>query len=140
MIDLSTYRQRIGSYNPSFTKSNRNNYIKGYKHNLGGLNNVNFCIKGGVGLKSGFLVYKDIIDFCITGNGNLDVGLLVYYVYFVLFVMFLSSSIILSKHFSLSCEVLPSFISYYNNFGLPDLSAVHVRLAYFVLIYILCFE
>ena len=103
MIDLNTYRQRIGSYNPSFNKSNRDN--KGYKHNWGGFNNVNFCMKGGVGLKSGFLVYKDIIEFCITGNGNLDVGLLVYYVYFVLFIMFLSSSIILSKHFSLSCGV-----------------------------------
>ena len=49
--------------------------------------------------------------------------------------MFLSSSIILSKHFSLSCGVLPSFISCCSNFGLPDLSVVHVRLAYFVLIY-----
>ena len=85
MIDLNTYRQRIGSYNPSFTKSNRNN--KGYKHNVGGFNNVNFCIKGSVGLKSGFLIYKDTIDFCITGNGNLDVGLLVYYVFFFVYLL-----------------------------------------------------
>ena len=128
MIDINTYRRQIGCFNHSKMK-------KSVQSNLGGHNNnVNFYIKGGVGLKSGFLVYKDIIEFYITGNGNLDVGLLVYYVYFVLFIMFLTSNIILSKHFSLSCDALPSFISYYSNFGLPDLSAVHVRLAFFVLI------
>ena len=61
MIDISTYRRRIGCFNPSKEKNSK-------QHNLGGSNNVNFCIKGSVGLKSGFLIYKDIIDYIVANN------------------------------------------------------------------------
>ena len=128
MIDINTYRRRIGCFNPAGIKSK--NALDGQ-----GPDDINFYVRRGLSLKFGFITVENNILFCVRGNGsNLKLGLLSYYLYYILYLIFISSNIMLSEHFLSSCGMLPNFISNYNNFGLPNVSTIYVRLAFFAII------
>ena len=125
MIDINTYRRRIGCYNPSRKRA---------KHCVSKPDDLNFCIKGGtVRLKSGYLMYVDNLFMCIGENVGLKLGYL-FYIYYILLFVFLASEILLGITIGSSFGVLPSFLSNSRNYGLTNISLIHTRLAYFVLI------
>ena len=84
-------------------------------------------------LNSGFIECIDTIRFCSRDHVGVQLGHIIY-TYYILFCVFLVSNMIMGTHFEYFSGVLPSFISNYSNFGIPDGSIVYVRLAYFVLL------
>ena len=127
MIDISTYRSRIGCYSPK--KDNKSSFRNEQFHD-----DIDFCITNSIRVISGHFIFVRNIKFKTQGNVGVKIGLL-YYLYYILFIILLSSNILLSEHFSSSSiEMFPSFISSYKNFGLPSASTIHVRLAYFVIL------
>ena len=124
MIDIITYRRRIGCFNPC--KCNRS---KKFKQKLGGY------VFGLDFFKSSTRArLKLLFKFYSTDpTVSLRLAYLVC-IYFIMFFIFTSLNIVLNMKAQTLPEVLPSFISNYNWFGLPNLSIIHVRLAYFVCI------
>jgi endonuclease/exonuclease/phosphatase family metal-dependent hydrolase len=107
MVDINTYRQRIGCYNPN------------KKHRLSGTGNVNV---------------HDIGSF-INNKSNVSLKLgYILYLYYILIIFWMSSIMILSFNNVTSLpqlgldRVLPSYFCF-NNIAL-----IHLRIAFFVLV------
>ena len=137
MIDINTYRLRIGSYSPGSSKNFKAAQIEllsDSKHFKRKFSSGGFYIRGGVGLSpSGVITCFETLEFRALENMDLTLGHLVY-IYYILLLVLSISCILLSDQceYFYSSDVLPSFLSNYYNFGLPSVAMVHVRLAYFV--------
>ena len=136
MIDIDSYRWRIGCYHPG-KKCNLGGTDK-YKMSRNKFRSCGFYIRGGLGLSpSGSITWYETIDFRACDNVGLKLGHLMYIYYMLLFI-FSASNVLLSNHYMLNCfnfvGMLPSFLSDYNNFGLPSVANVYVRLGYFIIL------
>ena len=133
MIDIDSYRQRIGCYNVNARK--RKHFVGDAVPNL--QHDIDFCIKDSLRVISDGRVILCSVNFNTRDNVSFRFGLL-YYTYYIMCVILLSSNILLSNHYMLNrfnfVEMLPNFLSDYNNFGLPSVATVYVRLAYFVIL------
>ena len=131
MIDISTYRQRIGCYsgiNPIKLRHNKHfagDAVPNLQHD------IDFCIKDSIKIISGFVIPGNVY-FNTRDNVCLKLGLL-YYLYFIMCVILLSSTILLSINLSTFSEWVPS-CSLNSSFSLPCATTVHVRLAFFGII------
>ena len=130
MIDITTYRQRIGGYSPSckryaiMDKSHR----VSLKLNRNKFCSCGFYIRGGLRLSpNGFVTWCETTNFSTDDNVGLKLGHLMY-VYLMLLFLFFASNVLLSEHYMLNCckffEMLPNFLSNYNNLGLPSVATV----------------
>ena len=120
MIDLSTYRSRIGCYNPGKCSNKKATF---YGHMFNG--QYFFSLNSRIRLKLPFKFYNTDPTLSVKAGYILCL-------YFILLFSLLSLNIISGINFQVFSRVLPSYISSYTNFGLPNLSTVHVRLSYFV--------
>ena len=135
MVDINMYRMRIGCYLPGGKGSNK-------ILNDQGVNNIDFkrrfrsgffCIQGG--LK--FDIYGTIrctraTEFHACDGVIQALGHLVY-IYYILFVIFSLSCIMLNTRYD-SSDVFPSYLHTYPFSGLPGVAMIQIRLGFFVLL------
>ena len=137
MIDITTYRQRIGRYTSG-------------KHNIGGDNSLfagllnksrfrsgGFCIRGGLRFApSGAVRSVESLEFNASDSLGITLGHLVY-IYYVLLMLLSIPCILLSTQYKNYCcvvDVLPSLLPTYSFRGLPSVAWVHIRIAYFIFV------
>ena len=121
MIDISTYRQRIGCYsgiNPIKLRHNKHftgDAVPNLQHD------IDFCIRDSIKIISGFVIPGNVY-FNTRDSVCLKLGLL-YYLYFIMCVILLSSTMLLSINLSTFSEWVPS-CSLNSSFSLPKLEKV----------------
>ena len=126
MIDIDSYRQRIGCYNVNARK--RKHFVGDAVPNL--QHDIDFCIKDSFKIISGYLIPGNVY-FNTRDNVSLKLGSL-YYVYFIMCVILLSSALLLSIDISRFSEWVPN-LTLNPSFRLTSATTVHTRLAFFAI-------
>ena len=127
MIDLNTYRQRIGCYFRN--KSKKHNIIGDAVPNL--QHDIDFCIRDSFNIVSGYIIPGNVY-FNTKDNVGFKLGLL-YYIYFIMCVILLSSALLLSINLSSFSEWVPN-LTPDPSFSLASATTIHMRLAFFAII------
>ena len=127
MIDVHSYRQRIGCYNGN--KPRKKHIIGDAAPNL--QHDIDFCIKDSIRIISGYAIL-DNVKFNTRDNVSLKLGLL-YYIYFIMCVILLSSTMLLSINLSSFSEWVPN-LTPDPSFSLTSTTTIHMRLAFFAII------